>query len=93
MIDLLKMIPESLRMAIVFIILGGGAVLAAEARYMTVDQFTKSYVLDLKSEIRDIQRELREGELTERERELLEEQLAELIDALCYELPDDPYCE
>ena len=91
--DLLKIIPEAARVPIVFLLLGSLGVYGAEARYMTVDQFTKSYVLDLKSEIRDIQKELRDDSLSDREREMLEDLLNELIDELCYEAPDDPYCE
>lgn len=93
LIDFLKLLPASVQVAIVCLILGGGFVLAAESRYMTVDQFTKSYVLDLKSLIREYHKDLQNPDLTDRERVWIEEQIQLLIDELCYELPDDPYCD
>ena len=89
---LLEMIPEGMRIPIACLLLGGMGVAFAESRYMTVDQFTRSYVLDLKSEIRSIERELRRPELDDEYRMMLLEQLEALIAELCYEMPEDPYC-
>lgn len=93
MLGLLDAVPASVKGGIALLLLGGMGVFGAESRYMTVDDFTKSYILDLKAEIREIQKELRFEELTEREKLWLEEQLEALLDELCYEVPDDPYCE
>ena len=59
---------------------------------MTVGQYTKSYVLDLKREIRNIRKDLGR-DIDPEIRQMLEDQLAEMIDELCYEMPDDPYCD
>mgnify|MGYP001825919104 CR=1 FL=1 len=91
---LLELIPESLRIPIVCVILGGGGVAYAEARYMTVSDFTKSYVLDLKAEIRALERELRRDGLDPEYVAMLREQLASMIAELCYETDNnDPYCK
>jgi hypothetical protein len=92
-LELLGLMPKSVQIAIAGILIGGAAFAAHEMRYMTVGQFTKSYVLDIKSEIRQIQKDLSDEELDARVRDMLEEQLAFLLDDLCYETPDDPYCE
>ena len=92
LIELLGMLPSSVQIVIASLFVGGGAVAGLEARYMTVSDFTKSYVLDLKAEIRAIKNELKAEDLTDRERESLEEELEELIDELCYENPEDRYC-
>ena len=72
---------------------GVGGAWAHEARYMTVSQYTKSYVLDLKSEIRQLQKDLQRENISDEVKELLREQLDEMLDELCYESPDDPYCK
>lgn len=93
MLDVLNFVPKSVQAAIACLVLGGIAVYAAESRYMTVAQYTKSYVLDLKSEIRAIQTDLRDPDIPEDTKRYLREQLEVLLDDLCYEVPDDPYCE
>jgi hypothetical protein len=92
-IDLVKLIPVPVQIAVVSMVLGGVAFAGLETRYMTVSDFTKSYVLDLKKAIREIEYVLREEDLTERERRDLEMELEELIDELCYEKPDDRLCQ
>ena len=92
LIDLLKLIPAQVQILVVGVVLGGAAFAGAESRYLTVSQFEKSYILDLKAEIRDLRRELRDDTLTEREIEMLEDYLQELIAELCYEQPDDAEC-
>jgi hypothetical protein len=91
-IDLLKQLPTAVQICAVSVLLGGAVVYAAESRYMTVGQYTKSYVLDLKAEIRAIRNELERDEADPGTEELLEEQLEALLDELCYEVPNDPYC-
>ena len=92
-IDFLKLIPVPIQIALASMIIGGTAFAGLETRYMTVSDFTKSYVLDLKSAIREIIRELENPDLTERERTWLEQELETLLDELCYEKPDDPLCD
>jgi hypothetical protein len=91
-LDVIKLIPVPIQITIAAIIIGIGVAYAHETRYMTVSDYTKSYVLDLKSAIREIMKELDDPNLTERERIWLEGQLEELIDELCYEKPDDRLC-
>ena len=93
MLTLLDALPTGIKTTVALVAVGGAATFAAESRYMTVADFTKSYVLNLKSEIRDIRKELRDADLSEREREVLEDLLDELIDELCYEMPNDNLCE
>lgn len=93
LIELLKQLPPMVRVAIIGLILGAGVVYAHETRYMTVGQYTKSYVLNLKAEIRAIRDNLTDQNLDAGTRKLLEEQLASLLDELCYERPNDPYCK
>lgn len=77
----------------VLLMLAGGMVVGyAEVRFMTVADFTKSYVLDLKAAIRDYRADLKGAE-TDRERALIQEQIDALLDELCEERPKDPYCE
>lgn len=71
---------------------GGLIVGYAEIRFMTVADFTKSYVLDLKQAIRAARDDLKEAE-TERERRLIQEDIESLLDELCEERPDDPWCK
>ena len=92
MMEMLGLIPESVRIPILFVALGAGGTFAAESRYMTVADYTKSYVLNLKSEIREIQKELTDPDIDPEHAEKLLEQLEALIDELCYERPDDAYC-
>lgn len=93
-LDLIKLIPAQLQIGLACLVLGGLAFAGLETRYMTVSDYTKSYVLDLKKAIREIQNNLRNMDLTERERLHLEMELQELIDELCYEKPDDKiYCD
>ena len=94
LLDLIKLIPLNMQIGIACLVIGGLAFAGLETRYMTVADYTKSYVLDLKKAIREIEYTLRIEELTERERHRLEVELQELIDELCYEKPDDKiYCD
>lgn len=94
LLDLINLIPKELQIGIACLVIGGVAFAGLETRYMTVSDYTKSYVLDLKKAIREIQNDLRSLDLTERERLHLEMELQELIDELCYERPDDKiYCD
>lgn len=92
LIDLITRLPLPVQLTVIGLILGAGLVYAHETRYMTVGQYTKSYVLNLKAEIRAIRAELKNN-LDDASRRLLEEQLHVLLDDLCYELPNDPYCK
>lgn len=92
LIDFLKLIPRPMQIAIAGMVLGGAAFAGHEIRYMTVADYTKSYILELKSEIRELERELRRSDIDPGYRQVLAEQLERMIDELCYELPDDPYC-
>ena len=92
LLEWLKMLPASVQIAIASIIVGATAVYAHETRYMTVSDFTKSYILDLKQAIREIVRTLESEELSERERAMLESDLEALLDELCYEAPEDRLC-
>lgn len=91
-LELLGLLPKAMQIALAGILIGGVGFAAHEQRYMTVDQFTKSYVLDLRSAIREIQKDLANPDLNPEVREILTEQMALLVDELCYELPSDPYC-
>ena len=89
--NLLNFVPKPVALVIVSVVGGGLAVAGMETRYMTVADFTKSYVLDLKSEIRELHRDLERAE-TDRERQQIREDIESLIDELCYEKPDDRMC-
>lgn len=92
-LKLIEAMPPSVRLLFIGLLLGGACFAGAESRYMTVADFTKSYILDLKGEIRQIRYELQNPELSQEHRHLLEEQLEELIDELCLETGHkDPYC-
>ncbi len=93
LLELLNLIPRAVQIAVAGILIGGLAFAGHEMRYMTVGQFTKSYVLDLKSEIRAIQRELNDPDIDVRTKAILREQLDQMLDELCYEAPNDPYCK
>jgi len=93
LLELLNLMPRAVQIAVAGILLGGLAFAGHEVRYMTVGQFTKSYVLDLKSEIRALQRELSNPDIDARTKQILREQLDQMTDELCYEVPDDPYCK
>jgi hypothetical protein len=90
--DILNMLPPSVRWGALAGILVIGIAYGHESRYMTVGEYTKSYVLDLKAEIRAIKADLSSGNLPAETAEILREQLEALLDELCYEKPDDPYC-
>jgi len=92
-LDLIKVIPLQMQVAIACLVIGGVAFAGLETRYMTVSDFTKSYILDLKREIRELEKELADPGLPPRVQEMLFEQLELMIDELCYEVPDDPYCK
>jgi len=92
-LDILKLIPKPIQLTIAGILLGGMAFAGHETRYMTVGDYTKSYVLDLKSEIREIRKDLATPELPQEVKDILLESLEALLDDLCYEVPDDPYCK
>lgn len=85
---ILNAVPKPVQM----MVFGGLLVAYGEARFMTVDDFTKSYVLDLKREIRELRKDLKEAQ-TDRERDNIRDQIEVLLDDLCYELPNDPYCK
>ena len=90
MLQALEYVPAPIRM----MLLGGLLFAGAEIRYMTVADFTKSYVLDLKSEIREIRKDLTNPNLSSEHRDDLEEQLQQLLDDLCYETDNkDLYCK
>lgn len=93
--SLLTLVPKSVSLTILGILIGGSAVLGAEARYMKVSDFTKSYILTLKREIRENSNELKNAE-TEKERALIREILEGLLDDLCQRVDDpkdEPYCK
>lgn len=90
--DVLNVAPKSVRLLVAGSVLTGAVVMAAETRYMTVADYTKSYVLDLKAEIREIKKDLADTDLSPQVRTMLQEQLDSLLDELCYEVEDDPYC-
>ena len=91
--ELINLMPRGIQIAIAGMLIGGLAFAGHEARYMTVGQFTKSYVLDLKAEIRNTKKDLADQGLDVRLRELLVEQLESMLDDLCYEMPLDAYCK
>lgn len=91
--DVLSVVPKSVQLVIAGGVLTGAVVTAAETRYMTVADYTKSYVLDLKAEIREIKKDLADPDLSPQVRAMLQEQLDSLLDELCYEVNDDPYCK
>ena len=92
-LNFIKLVPAPVQIAVASMVIGGAAFAGLETRYMTVSDFTKSYVLDLKKLIREIERDLEELTLTERERRIMEMELEELIDELCYEKPSDRICQ
>jgi len=91
-LELLKLIPRPVQLTLAGILIGGLAFAGHESRYMTVSEFTKSYVLDLKSEIREMRKDLATPNLAPEVRAILEEALESMLDELCYEMPDDTYC-
>lgn len=92
-VELINMMPRAVQLTIAGILFGGLAFAGHEIRYMTVADFTKSYVLDLKGAIRETRKDLRDPELPDQVREILIENLAAMIDELCYELPSDRECK
>lgn len=89
---LVRLIPKPLQVPLLVFVLGGAGVFAHETRYMTVADFTKSYILDLKREIRENRNDL--ANVTEpAARALIIENIERLLDELCLEVPADPYCE
>ena len=92
--QMLALMPKSAQIAIIGLLLGGAAFAAHEIRYMTVADFTKSFILDLKSEVRALRRELSDDDLDPAARAILREQMEQLLDELCLEVnPDvEPYC-
>lgn len=92
LLDCLKLIPVPVQIAVASMVIGGVAFAGLETRYMTVSDFTKSYILDLKKLIRDLEQDLEDENLTDRERDWIEEELESLIDELCFENPNDRTC-
>ena len=92
-LELLKLIPRPIQLTLAGILIGGFAFAGHESRYMTVSDYTKSYVLDLKSEIRETRKDLANPDLAPEVREILKEALEALLDELCYEVPNDAYCK
>ena len=93
LMKLLALIPKSLQVVIAAMIIGMSIAYAHEVRYMTVSDYTKSYILDLKAAIRELQKLLRDSTLSNHDRETIEDQLAEAIAELCYEDKNDKYCD
>jgi hypothetical protein len=91
-LKLLQALPKMVQIVIISVILGVGFAYAHEARYMTISDFNKGYILDLKKNIRDIQATLRTATLSPVERRIYAEELAQMIAELCYEVPNDNYC-
>ncbi len=89
--DLLAFLPKSVALTIAAMVLGAGTLAGLESRYVTQSDFHKSYVLQLKREIRELRKELAEESDPERIADL-EYDLAELIDELCIEAPEDREC-
>lgn len=89
---LIGLIPKSLQIPILVFMLGGAGVFAHETRYMTVADFTKSYILDLKREIRENRNDLAKTS-DPQARALIQENIEQLLDELCLEIPTDPYCK
>lgn len=92
MIELLKIIPTPITIAIACLLLGAAGIVAADSRYVQIGAFQKSYELSLAKEIRELRREL-SNEQNERARELLQREIEALLDDLCHEKPDHIYCE
>lgn len=92
-LDLLALLPKSVQILVAGLLIGGIAFAAHEERYMTIGDYTKSYVLNLKAEIRAIRKDLKDSSLSSGEKERLQEQLQQLLDELCYESPKDTYCK
>ena len=92
LIEFLKLVPASVRWGAVVGLLLIGIAYGHEVRYMTVSDYTKGYVLDLKSEIRAIKNDLDDPNVSPETKRYLREQLEVLLDELCYEVPSDPYC-
>ena len=93
LVDFIQLIPKELQIGIACLVIGGFAFAGMESRYMTVSDFTKSYVLDLKKLIRELKEDLKDPTLTARERHHLEMEIEELMDELCYEKPNDLWCK
>lgn len=98
MIDLLTKlidaVPVIWQRVIVITALLVGVAWAAEERYVPKEAWEKQYILELKDTIREIRKDLKDADLSEREREFLEEEIADLVDDLCYETDDeDRLCE
>lgn len=91
-LDFIKLIPVPVQIAVASMVIGGVAFAGLETRYMTVSDFTKSYVLDLKKLIRDLSQDLEDPNLSDRERRWIQEELESLLDELCYEKPNDRLC-
>lgn len=90
--DALTLLPKSVALSIASIVIGAGAFAGLEVRYVTASDFQKSYVLQLKREIRELRREIADAEDAGEPTDRLEDYLAELIDELCLEMPDDREC-
>jgi len=91
--DLLAVIPKSVQVVIASGALGGIGYAAHEVRYMTVSDYMRGYLLELKSEIRQLKKDVERESIDPEVRDVLEDQLFALLDELCLELPDDPYCK
>ncbi len=89
---LLGTIPKPVAISIACIVIGGAGTFAHEVRYMTVADFTKSYILDLKREIRENRNDLADTN-DPAARRIIQEIIDMLVDELCFEVPNDPYCK
>lgn len=90
--SVLTVLPKSVSIPLVFAMAGGFGFWAHEVRYMTVADFTKSYILDLKREIRENRNDLAVTTDT-RARAIIIENIEALLDELCLEMPTDTYCK
>lgn len=93
LLKLFEYIPKPIAQAVALILLGVFAFAGTETRYMTVSDFTKSYILDLKSELRSLRKDIADDEIAADIKEHLREQFEALLDELCYETPTDSYCK
>lgn len=91
LIDLAKLLPRPVLIAIVGIALGIGGVFAADARYVQASTFEKNYILNLRSYIRQRQEDLKQAK-SDGERVEIQKDIDAAIDELCDARPKDRLC-